>query len=138
MQSAKKLTGVLKDLVSLIEDEAQRNPAFAERLEAITSILPASGKKLGGKKSRPFPPINLPDVFSVFQEHGEEEFPFWLRTLDVPTLKALVKQNGFDPGKVAARWTDQDQFIALIVEQTQARLKRGAAFLPTKTERQRF
>ena len=134
MQSTKKLTHVLKDLVMLIEDEAQRNPVFAERLEGITSNLPASAKKLRGNKSRLIPRTEAPDVFTVLQEHGEEEFHFWLRTLDVPTLKAVIKQNGFDPGKVATRWTDQDKFVALVVEQTLARRRRGAAFLPTKED----
>lgn len=132
MQSTKKLTQILQDLVALIEDEARRNPVFAERLEAITSNLPASPKMPGGKKPRPFPQAGVPDVFKALQERGEEEFYFWLRTLDTPTLKAVIKQNGFDPGKVAVRWTDHDKFIALVVEQTQARLKRGAAFLPEK------
>lgn len=132
MQSTKKLTQVLKDLVALIEDEAQRNPVFAERLEAITSNLPALAKTPGGKKPRPFPQAEVPDVFTVLQERGEDEFRFWLRKLDMPILKAVIKQNGFDPGKVAVRWTDHDKFVALVVEQTQARLKRGAAFLPTK------
>ena len=134
MQSTKKLTQVLKDLVALIEDEAQRNPVFAERLEAITSNLPVAGKTPGGRKPRPFPQAEVPDVFTVLQERGEDEFRFWLRSLDMPTLKAVIKQNGFDPGKVAVRWTDHDKFVALVVEQTQARLKRGAAFLPAKTE----
>jgi len=134
MQSTKKLTHVLKEMVALIEDEAQRNPIFAERLEAITSNLLVPVKKPGGRKSPPIPQAEVLDVFTVLQERGEEEFRFWLRTLDVPTLKAVIKQNGFDPGKVAARWTDHDKFVALIVEQSLARLKRGAAFLPTKAQ----
>ncbi len=133
MQPTKKLTSVLRELIVLVDDEAQRNPAFAARLEVITSSLPAA-KKLGGKKSRAILPADVPDVFAVLQDRGEEELLFWLRTLDVPTLKAVIKQNGFDPGKVAVRWTDQDKFVALIVEQTLARRRRGAAFLPTKEE----
>ena len=134
MQSTKKLTQVLKDLVALIEDEAQRNPVFAERLEAITSDLSVSAKKSGEKKAHPVAQIEVPDVLAVFQERGAEELGFWLRTFDLQTLKVVIKQNGFDPGKVATRWTDKDKFVALIVEQTLARLKRGTAFLPAKAE----
>ena len=74
------------------------------------------------------------DVFAAFEECGEEEFHFWLRTLDVPTLKVVIQYNGLDPGKVGVRWSDKDKFIALIVEQTLARRKRGTAFLPPKAE----
>jgi hypothetical protein len=49
----------------------------------------------------------------------------------ISNLKAVINQSGFDPGKVAVRWTDHDKFVALVVEQTQARLTRGAAFLAT-------
>jgi hypothetical protein len=76
--------------------------------------------------------IEIPDVFSALQEKGDEEFKFWLRTLDLLTLKAVVKQNGFDPAKASQRWKETDKFTALVHEQTLARLKRGSAFLPPK------
>ena len=76
----------------------------------------------------------VPDVFAAMQEKGEGEFRFWLRSLDIATLKAIVKKNGFDPAKVSTRWTEPDKFVVLIAEQLVARLKRGSAFLPTKSE----
>jgi hypothetical protein len=63
---------------------------------------------------------------------GEEEFRFWLRSLDLRTLKTIIKINGFDPAKASQRWRDLDKFVALIAEQTAARLRRGSAFLPAK------
>lgn len=132
MQSTKKLSRVLHELVGLLEDEAGRNAAFAERLEAITNALPTVAKKEGARKSRSLPNINLPDVLTALEERGEDEFRFWLRTLDIPTLKAVIKVNGFDPAKVSTRWTDQDKFVGLVAEQAVARLKRGSAFLPPR------
>jgi hypothetical protein len=131
MQSTKKLTLVLRDLVALIEEEAASNPAFAARLDAVLAHLP--DRK--AKKSRSIKPgKDVPDVFAALQEKGETEFRFWVRTLDVPTLKAIIKVNGYDPGKASQRWTDPDKFIALVADQTIVRMKRGSAFLSPRQE----
>lgn len=131
MQSTKKLTSILRSLLTLVDEEATRNPEFAAKLEGITSDLPA---RLERSPRPPKPAISIPDVFSVLQEKGEMEFSFWVRSLDIPTLKAIIKRNGFDPGKAAQRWTDPDKFIGLVIEQTISRLKRGSAFLSQKPD----
>src|SRR5690349_9631565 len=41
MQPTQKLTQALRSLLALVEQEAMRNPSFAERLEEITAPLPA-------------------------------------------------------------------------------------------------
>lgn len=132
MQSTKKLTSVLRDLVLLLDEEAARNPAFAASLDAVLAGLPPrvgnSSRQSG--KARTLPPA--PDVFAALQDKGESEFRFWIRDLDIPTLKAVIKRNGFDPGKLSQRWSDRDKFVNLVVEQTIARMKRGSAFLPPK------
>lgn len=133
MQPGQKLTRALRALVELVEDEASHNPAFAQRLEAIVAELPAaSANKKSVKPKIAAEDIQIPDALKAFQEKGETEFRFWLRDFDLQTLKAIVKANGFDPGKNSQRWTEPDKFIGLITEQTIARLRRGAAFLPLK------
>jgi hypothetical protein len=133
MQPSQKLTRALKALVALVEEEAARNPDFAQRLEAVVSELPTSkSRKKTSKTKRSDEVSDIPDVIKRFQELGESEFHYWLRDFDLPTLKAIVKANGFDPGKTSQRWTEPDKFIALIAEQTAARLRRGSAFLPPK------
>jgi hypothetical protein len=134
MQHTKKLTSVLRSLLSLIEDEANRNQDFANRLEQITSELPrpASVQK-GGKNKSSSPDEQQIDVMAALQSKGEDEYRFWLRDFELLTLKKIIKINGFDPGKKSQRWTEPDKLIDLIVEQTSARLRRGAAFLPQKS-----
>ncbi len=84
-------------------------------------------------RSKPAAPGEAaPDVFAVYQEKGEEEFRFWLRSLNLRVLKAVIKVNGFDPGKASQRWTEPDKFVELIAEQTPARLRRGSSFLTPK------
>ena len=128
-----KLSRVLRDLVSLIEDEALRNPNFAERLEAITANLPVVAATKAIRSKTRTAKASVPDIFSAHESRGEEEFGFWLRSLDVSTLKAIVKVYGFDPGKVTRRWGDPDKIASLIAEQAAARLRRGSGFLPPKT-----
>jgi len=134
MQPAQKLIRALRALLALVEEEASHNPDFAQRLEAIVSDLPAT--PTGKKKQKPRtsePNIQPPDVIAAYETKGESEFRFWLRDFDLSTLKTIVKANGFDPGKNSQRWSEPDKFIALIVEQTAARLRRGSTFLPPKS-----
>ncbi len=137
MQPTQKLANAFRNLLSLVEEEATRNPAFAERLEEVSASLPATSVRRSTTKKAAALTEAPPDIFAVYQDKGEDEFRFWLRSLDIRLLKAVVKANGFDPGKVAQRWTEPDKFIELISEQTAARLRRGSAFLTPKPPRQR-
>lgn len=133
MQSTKKLTPILRNLLTLVDEEATRNAEFAAKLEAIMAELPTRPAR------PPRPPrtaVEIPDVFSALKDKGEAEFAFWVRALDIPTLKAVIRTNGFDPAKASQRWTDPDKFVGLVIEQTVARLKRGSSFLPPKSENQ--
>ena len=133
MQPTQKLTAVLKDLLALLDAEATHNPEFAAKLQDIMAALSTRSTRL------PRPPkiaVSIPDVFTALQEKGEVEFGFWVRTLDIPTLKAVIRTNGFDPAKASQRWTDPDKFVGLVIEQTVSRLKRGSSFLPPKSDNQ--
>jgi hypothetical protein len=132
MQPTKKLTAVLRDLVTLIEDEAAHNPGFAASLDDILSGLPSRVQRARRSDRQTPPPTDIPDVFAALAAKGEEEFRFWLRSIDLPALKAIIKMHGFDPGKAAQHWTDPDKFLALVADQTISRMKRGSAFLRPK------
>lgn len=112
--------------MSLIEDEARENPRFGRRLEALL-VQPHSAKAPSAGEHKK--PPEVPDVFEAFARLGEEEFRFWLRDLDAPTLKAIIRANGYDPQERVRKWKDPDKFVELIVEQTKARRNRGSAFL---------
>ncbi len=85
---------LLKQLAELIADEADQNPSFAGKLNAILDPLP---KKPAGKGK--VKDTAVPDVFTEYQAKGADEFSFWLRTLDLVTLKAVVRISAFDPTK---------------------------------------
>jgi hypothetical protein len=128
MSASGKLIETLRALGRLIEEEADRNPAFAEKLEAITAGLPVRSKAQRKGKDQDAAK-DVPEVLKEYEIRGSEEFRFWLRASSVPQLRAIIKANGFDPEKKSARWTEPDKLIGLIAEQTAARLKRGSAFL---------
>ena len=128
MQRVKTLTKFLKELAELVAAEAESNAAFAEKLDAIMAGLPKKSK--AGKKK--LNPADIPDVYKEWQRLGETEFPFWLAGLDLETLKAIVKINGFDLTKATKRWTEPDKFVLLITEQLKSRLKRGSSFITAK------
>jgi hypothetical protein len=124
MQRAQTLTKIFNQLAKLVAKEAEANPAFAAKLDAILARLPQNLAANGKAQSPP-----VPDVFAEFDSKGKEQFSSWLHSLDLPTLKVIVKANGFDPGKKSSSWKEPDKFVPLIVEQVEARLKRGSAFL---------
>lgn len=68
-----------------------------ERDEGKPLNSPSGPKQPRDKRARTKTPT--PDVFDELKQRGEEEFGFWLRSFELVTLKAIVKQNGFDPGK---------------------------------------
>jgi hypothetical protein len=133
MQPTQKLTTILRDFLAIVDDEAARNLEFAAKLETVMAQLPSRPIR------PPRPPksaITIPNVFAELQARGELEFGFWVRSLDIPTLKAIIRANGFDPAKAAQRWTDPDKFAGLVIEQTLARMKRGSSFLTQKADNQ--
>jgi hypothetical protein len=118
---------LLRQLVDLVEEEAERNSAFAEKLDGILAPLPKRSGKRTGKGM--LTAKDMPDVYAEYQSRGEDEFRFWLRGLDVVTLKGIVRVNGFDPSKVSRRWAEAEKFVPLVVEQVKARLRRGSGFM---------
>ena len=127
MQRAKSLIRVLRQLADLVEEEAGRNAAFAEKLDLILAPLPKPSGKSAGKPK--LTAKDVPDVYAEYQRGGEDEFRFWVRSLDLATLKGIVKVNGFDPSKQSRRWKDPEKFVPLVTEQVRARLRRGAGFM---------
>jgi len=132
MQPRSGLKKRLRAFADVVLSEALDNPAFAARLEAALTNTTSTRPAVPQNRSRRREHVLIPDVFEALKEKGDEEFGFWLRTLDTPTLKAIVKQNGFDPAKLSARWKDSDKHVELIREQTRLRLRRGVGFLPPK------
>ncbi len=127
MQRSKSLIRIFRHLADLIENEAEHNEAFGEKLDAILAAVP---KRVGsGRGKAKLTAEDVPDVYAEYQSRGEEEFRFWLRGLDVLILKGIVKVNGFDPSALSRKWADADKLVPLITERVKARLRRGSGFM---------
>lgn len=130
------LKRTLTALVNVIVDEAGRNPAFRERIEAALDVAkpppmatakpaqkPAMQEKRKGGRRAPavLDPIDL-------AKHGEAGLRNQLAALDLEKLLDIVAQYGMDPGKLVMKWKDRDRVIDRIVELSLGRATKGDAF----------
>jgi hypothetical protein len=131
MRKQKALIKLLRELVDLLSDESDRNPAFAKQLEALLSALP------GNKTSRPsrMAPIKgqqLPDVYVEFAARGEADFRLWLRVQPIEVLRAIARLHDLDAKGRMAKWKDPEKVGDFIADQIRSRRARGSSFLTTQ------
>jgi hypothetical protein len=127
MRNEKALIHLLRGLVSLLADEAGRNPAFAARLDEILNGLPAKAKRPA--KQRAAPPVHLPDIHAEWNQRGESDFRLWLRDQPTTVLRALIRTHDLDPTRRTAKWREGEKFADYIADCLKARLARGSSFL---------
>ena len=72
--------------------------------------------------------VTPPDPFALLRERGEPGLRAALETLDLASLRAIVRMHRLDPARISARWTTRERVIELIVTQVQARVNHGKAF----------
>lgn len=130
MRKEKDLIGLLQRLVALLSDEANRNPEFASRLDALLSPLPERNpKRTESTKGRPSQ--DMPDIHAEFSARGEAEFRLWLRDQPVQLLRNLIRQHDLDAARRTRKWKDPEKLSAFISDQIRSRLARGSSFLTT-------
>jgi len=67
-------------------------------------------------------------TFEFQRQAGEQGLQEALASLDLASLKAIVRAYRLDPARISARWTAPERIIDLITEQARARLNHGRAF----------
>lgn len=116
----------LRALVDIVLEEANHNPAFAEKLGALLGE-PRPTEKIVGKRTGRRTPAIL-DPFAIMQEKGELPLREALRKLDLEQLRDIVAEYGMDPAKLAMKWKAADRVIDLVVSTAALRLTKGDAF----------
>ena len=116
----------LRALVDIVLDEAEHNPAFAEKLTVLLGEARTTEKVAGKRTGRRTPAIL--DPFAIMQEHGELSLREALRKLDLEQLRDIVAEYGMDPAKLAMKWKTTDRVIDLVVSTAALRLSKGDAF----------
>jgi len=129
-------------LLRELAERAERDPAFGIQLaEAVRSSglldntpqqpstsASARKKSATGQKRPTVTTTELPDLFQVLRQHGEDALRAQLAQLDIASLRQIVRAHRLDPARISARWTATDRVIALIVDQVRARANHGRAF----------
>lgn len=137
---------ILTNLMRVISDEIERNPAFEARILGALGLdrleqegrkprsqtmagNPGRLKEAGLPASRPSnrrPPAVL-DPVEVARE-GEEVLRKRLSQLTIDQLRDIVAEFGMDTGKLVLKWKVPERIVDRIVEIAVARSKKGNAF----------
>jgi hypothetical protein len=116
-------------MLRAVASQIEVDPALAARLMAGTAM---KGEHEAPAQATPRPAREVVapplDPFAVLRQSGEQGLQQALATLDLASLKAIVRAYRLDPARLSARWTAPERIIELIVEQAQARLNHGRAF----------
>jgi len=127
------LKKALRDAVKVILEEVERNPEFAERLEAALGLArprKAVRRKASGDGTRRGN-RRAPAVFDpvALAREGEDVLRARLGELSVEQLKDIVADYGMDAAKLVMKWKSPDRIIDRIVDVSIGRAKKGDAFL---------
>ena len=119
---------LLRGLVDLLAQEADRNPVFADKLEHLLATVGAQ-REPAKRESRKTVSAQLPDLHAEHAARGEADFVLWLRELPVTTLRSLIRANDFDPTRRTDKWKEGEKLATFIGDNLRARMTRGSAFM---------
>ncbi|MBW8282261.1 MAG: hypothetical protein K0M55_01555 [Rhizobium sp.] len=134
MNMKKVLTALFREVAR----EAENNPVFRKRLEAI--MLPEEKSKT---KSKPPASENAPDARPKrpsnrrtpalldpvhLAKQGDGVLRAELSKLDIEQLRDVVAEYGMDTGKTVLKWRDPNRIIDRIAEVAVSRAQKGSAF----------
>ena len=128
MRKEKELMSLLRGLVELLVEEADRNPAFADKLEQLLTVVP-SQRAPAKRPFRKSVSVQPPDLYAEHAARGESELLVWLRDLPIPTLRSLIRANDFDPTRRTSKWRETEKLATFIVDSLRSRMTRGSAFM---------
>lgn len=114
---------ILKKLYDCVIDEMNSNPEFADK---IGLILERRGVNSSVKRTKRRTPAKLNPLELISDDTIDLEAK--LQELSVEELKDVIAEYGMDNAKLAKNWKKKDRLIALILETSQRRSKKGDAF----------
>jgi len=135
MRNEKKLIALLRSVVGVLSEEADRNPEFAARLDDVLGELRKPSLRTRGKRE-PGKPVPLPDVHAEWSRRDEGDFRLWLRGQPLPVLRALIRRLDLDPTRRTVKWKDPEKLAGYIADGLISRYSRGASFMGRSAEDQ--
>lgn len=128
------LKQTLRALGTVVFEEAERNPEFAQRmLRALGANDDSSGsKKAAGSapsktRSRTREAAVL-DPLAVLADQGEEALRAELTRLPLDKLLDIVAEFAMDPSKLVMKWKNPERVVDHIMESAKRRSVKGDAF----------
>jgi hypothetical protein len=128
MRKEKELMALLRGLVDLLVEEADRNPVFADKLENLLTVVPGR-KRTAERLPRKSVSAQPPDLYVEHAARGEADFLVWLRELPISTLRSLIRTNDFDPMRRTSKWGEAEKLATFIADSLRSRMTRGSAFM---------
>ena len=128
MRKEKALVNLLRRLAGLVAEESDRNPDFESKIEALLSDVP-DRKHASKKVSTGKPFVHPPDIHAEWNVRGEMEFRLWLRDQPISVLRAIIRNQDFDPTHRSIKWKEPEKLAEFIADGLRARMARGSAFI---------
>jgi hypothetical protein len=119
---ARRVAAVLRNGGVAVEAAAVREQPARSRLRASTRGAQAAQRATVTASESPL------DPFAIVRRGGEQALRAALDSLDLASLRRVVRAYHLDPNRVASRWSARERVITLIVEQVRARVRLGSAF----------
>ena len=127
------LKQTLRALGAVVLEEAERNSAFAERLQRALNIpatrpsIAAPAKPAANKRQRSRAAAIL-DPVGVLAEQGEDALRQALQPLTLDRLLDVVAEFAMDPSKLVMKWKSTERVVDHIVDSAKRRSVKGDAF----------
>ena len=132
------LKRILRNLSTVIAEEADRNPAFEKRVREALGLSATDGNhnrpRMGADAVSEQPARGRnrrkPAVLDPVQlvQESEQALRDQLCLLTVEQLKDIVADHGMDPSKLVMKWRTRDRIVNHIVEMANSRSRKGNAF----------
>ena len=132
MRSEKILVDLFKKFVSVVYEECNKNPDFAQKVDQVLAEVPKTKKGHNpNKKKTEVVAEAIPELYNEWHAREEVDFTMWLLEHSVPVLQATIRSYELDVRKQAAKWKDSKKLADLIVDKLRTKAARGSAFIRT-------
>jgi len=123
------LKRTLRALGTVVLEEAERNPDFAQRLQCALGIADATAivRAPEGKRPRTRAAAVI-DPVAILADHGEDALRRELQLLPLDKLLDIVAEFGMDTSKLVMKWKDTSRIGEHIIDNAKRRSVKGDAF----------
>jgi hypothetical protein len=129
MRKEKAVISLFERLMRAVSEEADSNPAFCEKLEAILIEVAEAKPRAAKIKEKPAAVEDLPDIHGEWSARGEAGFRVWLAAQKLPVLRGIISREDLDSTRKTARWRTAEKLAVFIADSLAARRGRGGGFL---------